>query len=79
MTTTLKYFFFIFSLNFRKSFNDFIDNTIYSYVFESLSILKIYSLSALFSSCSMTAKMTVINDKTVQNSQMAVISCLANV
>ena len=39
--------FFIFSLIFRKSVNDFLDNTIFSYMIVSLLIFEIYLLLAL--------------------------------
>ena len=45
-------------------------------MFESILILEIYSLPASIESCSMTVKIAVINDKQVQNGQMAVIRVL---
>ena len=47
-------------------------------MFESLLIFEIYILSALIKLSGMAAKMIVINDKKVQNKQMAVISFIAN-
>ena len=47
MAATLKYIFCTFLFIFRKSFNGFFDNIIFSYMFVSVLISEIYLLSAL--------------------------------